>query len=925
MNLASCGRYFSVVAMMVCAGSPLLAQEAAPSGPAVQNVQTVRVTGVVRDHSNAVVLPGVPVEVVATRQVVHTDVDGRYILDLPPGDHQIKVALDGYEPKTITVQANGIRELMLDVALAMSRYSETVDVQGEVIDMQASSAEAQLIERKRANVISDNLGGDEMKRNADGDAAAALQRVTGLSVVDNQYVFVRGLGERYSNTTLNGAVVPTTEPDKKVVPLDMFPSGLLSSVSIVKSYSPDRSAEFAGGLVEIAPLKLPSRTVLDLSWNLGRNSITSGNVLGYAGSGSDWRGFDDGLRSLPSAVPDRKVIRGGIYTPDVGVLQEDLESIGEAFANTWNLGTRSARPNQTGGLTFGARAGKFGVLASYTQSYKEQERSERQVFYRTSGEGLSVFSDYDLTFGTRQAVIGAVGNLAFELNPSNRVTFENFYTHSGKDEARTFEGFNADIATDIRNQRQFWIEEALLSTGLTGEHFVRGMANSRFDWRATFSRAQRDEPDLREVLYERNAGEFVLADESQSGLRMFNALDDDSVDVAANWTTFSAINRRPAQFKFGGQHVKRTRDFSSRRFRFVPLTLSGFDTTQQPEQLYTAANIGSRFEIKEETRPTDFYDAEQDTTAFYGMTDITLSQKLRIMAGARLERFDMQVNTFDLFDFSDDPEIVTGRIEETDIFPSANVVFSPRPDQNLRLGFSQTVNRPEFRELAEFEFTDIVGGRAVVGNPNLKRALIQNYDMRYEVFPGANEVLAASFFVKRFADPIERIIVPTAQLSTSFTNAKSARNIGVELEARRRLNQHVLLGGNYTWVDSNISLEPAAAQVQTSLERALVGQSRNIVNVFVQATAGPAVVRLLYNYFDSRITDVGAQGLPDILEEGRGTLDLVLSARLQRRLNVRLSGENLTDSNYEFTQGGQVQRLFRLGRTFTINFGFSAF
>jgi TonB-dependent receptor len=529
-----------------------------------------------------------------------------------------------------------------------------------------------------------------------------------------------------------------------------------------------------------------------------------------------------------------------------------------------------------------------------------------------------------MTLGTREATLGALGNLSFELNPSHRITFQNFYTHSGNDQARIFEGFNSDIATNIRNQRLYWAEEELLSTGFSGEHFFRGMASSRIDWRATLARAQRDEPDLREVLYEENAGEFVLADESQSGLRMFNELDDDSLDIAANWSTFSVLGGRPLQLKFGAQYVDRQRDFQSRRFRFVPLGFDGIDPSAPPEQLYTAANIGPNFEIKEETRTTDFYDAEQRTTAGYGMFDLAMAGNVRLVAGARVERFDLEVNTFDLFDFSDDPEIIPATILETDLVPSVNLVVSPRPDHNLRVGFSQTVNRPEFRELAPFEFTDVVGGRAVVGNPDLTRALIQNYDVRYEIFPGADQVLAASAFVKRFNDPIERIIEPTAQLRTSFTNADSARNLGFELEARRSLSDNVIVGGNYTWVDSKVTLSAAAAQVQTSLERPLVGQSGHVFNVFAQTAAGPAVVRVLYNYFDERISDVGAQGLPDIIEEGRGTLDLVLSARV-RRLNIRFSAENLTDPSYEFTQGGQVQRTFKLGRTFAVNFGFSAF
>jgi outer membrane receptor protein involved in Fe transport len=890
----------------------------------------VRVIGVVRDEFNAISLPGVPVEVVGTDTVVYTDVDGRYALELAPGRYQIRVAMDGYEERvTELVLSEGQRTVNADVGLSMARFTETVTVTGAATLAEVATMEVALLERRRANVITDNIGSVEMKNNGDSNAASALARVTGLSVVDNSFVFVRGLGERYSNTTLNGSVVPTTQPDKKVVPLDMFPSGLLSSVTVAKSYTPDRSADFAGGLVEIVPLKFPTQPLFDVSYGIGFNSATAGkNLSGYLGSGSDWAGFDDGLRALPSAVPTgKKVIRGGIYTPDVGVLRSELQSVGQAFDNVWNLEPRSANPNQSGSVTFGQRFGKFGVLLSYTQAYELQGNLDETLkYYRISEDKLTPFSDYTFQTTEQTANIGSVANVAYQFTPGHRLTFENFLSHAGRNETRTFEGFNSDIATDIRNQRLYWTEERLVSSGLAGEHFFSQLANSRLDWRATFAEATRDEPDLREVLYERNGDQFVLADESQSGLRMFNDLADTSYDIAGNWSVLGTVNSQSIQTKFGGQYVERSRDFTSRRFRMVPLGGGArLDLTQNPELLYTAANIGAAFEIKEETRATDAYAAEQKVGSFYGMVDLALSTQTRLIGGLRVETYDQRVDTFDPFDFEGDPELISSRIEETDVFPAVNFVYSFGSNQNLRLGFSQTVNRPEFREVAPFEFTDVVGGRAIVGNPNLARALIQNYDIRYEVFPAAEEVLAVSFFYKNFDQPIERIVEPTAQLRTSFTNAAGARNAGVELEARKGLGEFVLVGGNYTYVDSKITLTPAAAQVQTSVERALAGQSPNIFNAFGEVRNDRISARVLYNFSDERISDVGSLGLPDIYQSAHGTLDMMISVRASERLNVRLSMDNLTDQAYESTQGDQLQRSYKLGRTFTFGLGFSAF
>jgi TonB-dependent receptor len=875
------------------------------------------------------------VAVEGTDQVTFTDVDGRYVLNLAPGQHTLRVALDGYQERVVTLNLQaGQGVVSADVGLSMNAFAETVTVTAQAVDAATSSLAAQTTLRRNAAVITDNLGGQEMSANGDGNAAAAMQRVTGLSVVDD-FVFVRGLGERYSNTTLNGAVIPTTEPDRKVVGLDLFPSGLIDSVQVSKSYSPDLSAEFAGGLVQIEPLKLPTGPTVDFSYSLGFNSATTGqDILGYTGGGRDWLGFDDGTRALPASIPNRKVIRGGRFTPNVGLLRSELETLGEAFDNgQWTPTTATGKPNQSVSTVLGNRFGKAGLILSFTQSYSQQFTEENQIYFVQGAAGLEEFSNYDFRTSSMRANTGMVANVAYQFSPTQRLSLENFYTHNGRDEARTYEGFNDDIATNIRNTRVYWIEEDLLSNTLSGEHFFQNARNSTFDWRVSYAAANRDEPDLREALYEQNGDEFVLSDESQSGFRMFNALDDTTLDVGLNWSTFGTQwSDLPMQFKVGLNYVEREREFVSRRFRYVPIAGIGdanlfpgtMDLTDTPEELFTPGNIGQFWEFREETRTTDTYDANQEVLAFYAMIDLSLTPRTRLVTGARVEQFDQQVNTFDLFDFEGDPDIIPARIEETDIFPAVNLVQALTPQTNLRISYSQTVNRPEFRELAPFEFTDVVGGRATVGNPDLDRALIQNFDVRFEAFPTGDEVLAASVFYKHFADPIERVVEPTAQLRTSFANADSASNVGLELEARRRVHDNLLVGANYTFVDSSITLPADRAALLTSNERALAGQSKNLFNAMAEVSNGTVSARMLYNFFGARISDVGSLGIPDIYEDGRGALDLVVSARW-RMLNIKLSAENLTDEAFTFTQGGLDQRAFKTGRTFGVSFGLAAF
>ena len=345
-----------------------------------------------------------------------------------------------------------------------------------------------------------------------------------------------------------------------------------------------------------------------------------------------------------------------------------------------------------------------------------------------------------------------------------------------------------------------------------------------------------------------------------------------------------------------------------------------------PEALFAPENIGPAFRFAEETRPVDAYDGEQTTTAGYGMLDIAMSGRTRLIGGVRVERFDQQVNTFDPFGLF--VARVSARNENTDVFPGVNLVQALTSDSNLRISYSTTVNRPEFRELAEFEFTDVVGNRAVKGNPELQRALIQNVDARWETFTGGRGVIAGSVFYKYFDKPIERVVIAGAQPIATFQNSDRARNFGVELEAGQPVGEHVFLSANYTFVDSKITLLEQQRTVQTSLERPLAGQSKNLFNMTAEFAAAGFSTRLLFNYFGDRISDVGANEAPDIIEQGRGALDLVFAQRV-RGLGIRLTLENLTDSDYLFTQGEGanqgIQRLFKYGRTVSLSFGYNVF
>ncbi len=902
------------------AASPVLSQQTGQKG---------KIAGVVIDQFNAMTLPMAPIEVVETGALSYTELDGRYSLEVPPGTYRLKVTFAGYQEQVVTVTVAAGQTVTLDIPITMERFSEEVTVTAEAETPQLFTAEAQLIERRKATVISDNLAAEDMRKNADSSAASAMQRVTGLTVVDGQYVFVRGLGERYSNTQLNGTTLPTTEPEKKVVPLDLFPSSLIQSVHVQKTYMPDKPADFTGGLVQIEPLSFPDSQVFDFSIGYSFNNETTFQDFGtYPGGSTDWLGYDDGTRALPGAIPDdAKVVRGSAFT-GAGFTREELQTFGRSFANVWEPRlSSSAAPNQSYSLVYGNSTEKLGAVFSFAYNYKNQSQTEVQNFYSVSDEQISLQNNYDFEVASTDTTMGLVGNLSYKINGSNRIAFENFYTNNSSNETRVFEGFNQDINTEIRDSRLWWVQESIYSGKVSGEHFFSNLSNSRLDWRGSFSTAVRDEPDLRETLYEYNPSidEFVLADESQSGFRMFNDLNDHVYELGADWSVYTTQWKGlPAMIKVGPYVQFRDRDFSSRRFRFIPIATGRFDTSLPPETLFAPENIGPIFELREETRATDTYTADQTIAAGYGMIDLPFTETWRFVGGVRVERSEQNVETFDLF--AVDPTTIVSNLDDTDVLPGLNLIYALSSAQNLRFGFSRTVNRPEFRELAPFEFTDVVGGRATVGNPELQRALISNYDVRWEWFPTSSEVVAASFFYKDFQDPIERTVQATAQLRTSDATAVGAKNLGFEIEARKQVSTKVFVSANYTYVDSDIEIGRGAGEVQTSTSRPLAGQSANVFNAMVefQLPRFDFSTRVLFNYFDDRIIDVGSLGLPDILEEGRESLDVVVIKRFGSA-QLRFIFDNLTDADYLFSQGGEVQRLYKVGPTFGASFSWSVF
>lgn len=893
------------------------------------------VSGVVSDETGQPI-PGVTV--MATRineqsepALAVTEGAGEFRLsDLRPGSYRLEAILDGFQTvsRNVTLVTGQILEIAFKLVPA---FSETV----EVVARAEQVGEVAILEtRRQAPVVSDSISAEEISKTPDADAAGVVERLTGVTLLNNKYVFVRGLGERYSGTTINGATLPTTETEKRVVPLDLFPAKLLQTVNVVKTFTPDKSGDFGSGLVEMSTTEFPGGQTLRLTVGAGMQSSATGEPFRRYAGGLDRLG--DGGQPIPSSIPSDPLRRSSALDPS-GYTPQELEVFGEALLGQWTGDDpEDASMASNVSLTYGNTFGPVGAVFSVVSNQSFETVDEEQAFFGIDEGGQLVpRNDYDLITDREHTTAGFVGNFSFRLSDTNRVFLSSVMTRDGTAENRFQEGLNTNTGGFIRDYRVRYQLEEMVSTRLRGEHSLLGPGmGSLLDWSVASSEAT-NESDLRENLYrEASLGVFALqAGAAESGKVEFYDLADQIDQGSAAYSIFFTTTRgnRSGLVKLGVDQLKRTRDFGARRFRYSTANQNQFDLTLSPEQIFTRENIRpDGFELREETGVNDAYDAEHTVDALYLMADATLG-KWRFIGGARYEDSDQRVVTFNPFDRADTDEAVN---VNRNVLPSLNVVYQLESRSNLRLAYGKSLNRPEFRELSPFSFVEVAGGRSIAGNPDLEQATLDSFDARWERFPRPGEVIAASAFYKQIDSPIERIVQPTTELRTSFINADSAELWGLELEFRRALDTLLpalrlwSVNLNYAFIESDVTVGEQQLSVVTNLERPLEGQSDQVANLalqFLHPTWG-SMIRLLGAYNGQRLTEVGAFGLPDIYEASYSSVDVVFSQALRflgKGVELKVSGSNLLDGTREFTQGGEIQRRYEPGRTVSFSLSYS--
>ena len=872
------------------------------------NLFAASVRGIVRDDSGQVI-PGVTIT--AGAEVAVTGVDGAFGIDgLKAGAYTLQAVLDGFQAVSKDIKLTNDQKL--DIAFRLvPALSESITVTADAV----KTGEVAILEsRREAPVVSDSISSEEIRKTPDSTAASVVERLTGVTLLGDKYVFVRGLGERYSGTTINGSTVPTTETEKRVVPLDLFPAKLLDSVNVVKTYTPDKPGDFGSGVVEMTTTQFPGSQSVKL---------TVGTAYQGGTTGSDFRRY--GSQRLSGDAPSTFLQRSSILNPN-GFSPAELERIGETFVGDWTgRASESASPATDYALTYGNTFGRLGVVLSAVSNHGFKNTEEIQRYYGIDANGdLVPFNDYTLLSNRESTTSGFVGNVSLRLNDQHRLYLNSVLTRDAAAEDRFQEGLQTNSGGDIRDYRVRYQKEEVLSTRLRGDHNFSGPGvGSLLEWNIARSTATNDS-DLRENIYrESTPGVFEMQTGfADSGKLEYFNLDD---NVQQGGATYSIYVWSTA-LKAGVDRQKRTRDFGARRFRFVTSNFQQFDLTLTPDEIYTAANIRPNgFEIRETTGINDAYDAEHTVDAGFAMADVTAG-KWRVIGGARYESSEQRVTTFNPFDTS---RAVDSIHENNDVLPSLNIVRQLGSTTNLRFAYGRSLNRPEFRELSPFAFTEVAGGRSVSGNPDLVQATIDGLDFRWETFPTSGEVIAASLFYKRIDKPIERIVQPTTDFRQSFVNADSASLYGIELEFRRNINRLWSVNANYARIHSNVAVGEHQFSVVTNTERPLEGQSDNVGNLALQFyhPEWGTMFRILGSYSGKRLIEVGAFGLPDTYEAANTSIDAVISQSLAfaRGLELKLAASNLLDEKREFLTGGAIQRSFDPGRKVSLSLSYTPF
>ena len=896
-----------------------------------------------------------------------TNLDGNYrITDIKPGVYTIEFNYIGYEKvvvENVEILPGDVKKY--DIALNEEKLNLEDEIVVRAKKVSATGA-ALLKDRQKAEALSDAIGAEDISRGGSSDAADAVKKVTGATTQGGKYVFIRGLGNRYSSTQLNGANLPSADPDKKAVHLDLFPSNLIENIVTTKTATPDKPGDFTGGTVNIATKSFPDKFNLNFSLSSAYNSQTTGStILTHGSSNLSWLGMDDGSRDIPTIfnnneVPSitearRKYDKDGNYNQSALLLDE----MSKAFDSEMSATKTTAPIDQSLSLSVGNQhqlfGNSFGYLASlsYGRHYSSYEQGIIGNYSQPGGESQELVSEYvaDVQEGTDEVVYGGMINLAYYLTQNNKISFNYMYNNSGETKTVYQDGYRSYYQETMETRILSFIQRSISSYQLSGSHNMPSVLNSKFDWQLSLSNNTQDQPDFRtfDNIYKDSEVDGVTertyylneSDNNALPSRYFRELTEDLGAVSFDYEIpFKDIFDISGKFKTGLMYNNKERDFSERRFVYQQ-DGDDVDYDGNPDnfisELSGIVDSSGNFiyygnYIEDRTQLAGSYSGTQEIFAYYGKFDFNAMDNLRIIGGVRYETTDLQT-------ISRDTSRPEGFISEQDLLPSVNMVYQFNENINLRAAYGKTIARPTFREIAPYDSYLPIKHKTFLGNADLERSVIDNFDLRWEWFINPGEIIAVSGFYKNFKNPIELAIV-NSNNNIQARNVDEAILYGAEFEVRKNLGflseaiRNFEFGANLTLVHSQVDLSDfeyetrKAYDPDASKTRELQGQSPYVVNLdltYVNSDWGTEA-NLHYNIFGKRLTEVG-YGSPDYYEFPKAEMNLVISQQLFDKFKLKISGKNLLNSkNYKATTylgEDYISEQYLLGRRFSVSISYS--
>lgn len=889
------------------------------------SAQTGRITGIVTDNHTDAPLSGVSIVVEGATQASKSDFEGDYTIDLSPGTYKLVYSYVGYQTTEITevtVEENNA------IAVDVSLRPHTDLIEEVVISVTASQNTEQSIlnMQKNAGVLLDGLSSQAIQRSGASTIASAVRVVPGVAIQDDKYLFVRGLGDRYTKSLLNGMDLPGLDPDKNTVQMDIFPTSILDNIVIKKSASAELPADFTGGVVDIVTKDIPTNKQMGVSLSLGYNPDMhfKDNYVGYSGSSTDFLGIDDGQRKLPISgdmdIPNpvssanrpevERITR--LFDPRLGAHRQtnklpDL-SLGFDFANQYEV--------------WGNRLGLIGVInykkaTNFYQNYKNGIYQKPNQSDPSSELRADRISTGDL--GQENTLLSGMLGLNYKTDRS-KYTLNLLRIQNGESRAAMFHQ-NTQISNSNQTYRNLldYSQRSVSNLMLTGKH-SNPDADFISEWKISPSITQVNDKDVRLTTFVVSpSGNYNMATDAGLPMRIWRSLKEINLVGKADFTKKSQLFSHDATFKFGGQYSYKQRDYSINNYtvnyRNVDLREPNgdFDAILSDRFAYHADN-DEGFYLQGNYEAANTYDANNHTAAGYVSAEFSPWERFRTIVGLRAEYFSSYFTGQNIDRLSYNNE---NTINKFDLFPSLNMIFSPSSADNIRLSYSRTTARPTFKELSVVQIYDPLTDTRFLGNLDLVPTYIHNLDLRYEFFGNESQMFAVSGFYKHFKNPIELQAYSDARPSDIIArNSESANVYGIEIEARKNFGflteqlRDLSLNLNVSAIKSAIQMHENEYNSRQSFaregqvienKRELQGQSPFLVNTGLNYNHKESgwEAGIFYNVQGKTLEIIGFSKNSDVYTKPFNSLNLNVSKKLginQQGGTLTLKVDNLLDS-----------------------------